>query len=221
MKKWLHKLEVFVDKLIPFLLLVLILIVVGEFTFREFIVENMLYVEIIDGFIIFVFVLDLIFKYRRSKTLPDFIRASWLEVIAIFPFFLVFRLFESIFGLFTVSETVTRTQQIIHIGEGIEKEVSVTVKEGGRAERLARFLRPLARSVRFFKLGNPEVRKRAEDDIKNIEKGTETLVKDIGKTAKKDIKKVTKEVEKVPRYVKAAIFYEKPEKEQNEKRKLR
>ena len=113
MKKWLHKLEVFVDKLIPLLLLVLILIVVGEFIFHEFMVENMLYVEIIDGFIIFVFILDLIFKYKRSKNLPNFIRASWLEIIAIFPFFLVFRLFEGIFGLFTVSETITKTQQII------------------------------------------------------------------------------------------------------------
>ena len=94
MKKLVCKLEIFVDKLIPYLLLLLVLVIIGEIFYNEFMLKYNTIVQILDWFIIFVFVIDLIFKYNRTKDIPKFFRASWIEIIAVFPFFLIFRLFE-------------------------------------------------------------------------------------------------------------------------------
>lgn len=197
MKKWLHKIEIVVDKLIPFLLFILILIIISEISFHDFMVKYHQVVQVLDWFIVVVFVLDLIFKYLRIRNFPKFLRASWIEIIAVFPFFLVFRFFEGFIGLFGGIEGVSQTQKIIHIGEGLEREV-ISAEEAariGRAERLSRFLRPMARSIRLFKFESPVVRKETRKDIKGI---------------KKEGKKVVKEIEEVPRHVKAALFYERP-----------
>lgn len=191
MKKWLHHIEIIVDKLIPFLLLILLLIIIGELTFHEFMLKYYTLVQILDWIIIFVFVIDLIFKYNRIRDLPKFLKASWLEILAVFPFFLVFRFFEGFLGLFGIGETVTRTQQVVHVIEGGE----TIIKEGGRAERFARFLRPLSRSIRFFKLSNPKTRREARRDL--IQAGRE-------------VEYFVKEAEEIPGHVKAAVFYEKP-----------
>ncbi len=202
MKKWLRYVEIAVDKLIPFLLLALLLIIIGEFAFHEFMLKYHLIVSIIDGFIIFVFILDLIFKYLRIRDFPRFIKASWLEIIAVLPFFLIFRLFESLASLIGISETVATTQKVVHVGTGIEKEVTIALEEGSRAERLSKFIRPASRSVRFFKLSDPKIRERTKKDIEEVEL-------DIRKVEKK-AEEVIEEAEEVPTYLKTAFFYEKP-----------
>lgn len=195
MKRWLHSVEVIVDKLIPFLLLLLLLIIGGELAFHEFIIKHYATVQVLDWIIVFFFVVDLIFKYNRMRDLPKFLKASWLEIIAVFPFFLIFRFFEGLFGLFGVGETVTRTQQIVHIVEGTEKEIAAVAEEGGRAGRFSRFLRPIARSFRFLKLSNPKVRNKTKKDL--IE-------------AEKDVEYFVEKAEEVPGHIKASVFYEKP-----------
>ncbi len=188
MKEWIHKLELIVDKLIPLLLILLLIILTLEFVYHEYAEKYRLYLEIADYFIILVFVVDLGFKYNRIRNMKKFIRESWLDIIAVFPFFLVFRLFEVIFG---ISETTAQIQKVIHIGVNVEKEIGEGAKEASiiaeeaskasRAERFTRFLRPLSRSVRFLKFVNKDVRKEAG---KRIAEAESTL--------------------------KAAIFYEKP-----------
>ncbi|MBI2148665.1 hypothetical protein HYU23_03215 [Candidatus Woesearchaeota archaeon] len=224
MKPWLHKIEVFVDKIIPLLLVILLAIIIGEFAFHEFMVKHHIAVEIIDGFIIFIFVLDLVFKYIRIKNFPKFLRASWIEIIAIFPFFLVFRFLEGIIGFFGVGETVTSTQKVVHVGIEVEKQIvgavresEVVAKEVARSERFARFLRPVARSIRFSKLGNEDVRKETEKQVKEVvkeaEKGAKEVIKETGEEVKvvtKEVEETVKEAEKVPRHIKTALFYEKP-----------
>ena len=74
------------------LLIILLLIIAGELTLHEFMLKHKLLVDIVDWIIIGIFAIDLIFKYMRSKNFPRFIRASWIDIIAIFPFFLIFRL---------------------------------------------------------------------------------------------------------------------------------
>jgi len=195
MKKWLHNIEVLTDKSIPFLLLILLFVIIGEFAFHEFMLKYKTIVQILDWAIIFVFVADLIFKYNRMRNLPKFLMASWLEILAVFPFFLVFRFFEGLLGLFGIGETVTRTQQIVHVIEGSEKEITTIIKEGGRTEGLIRFLRPISRSIRFFKLSNPKTRRETRKDLILAGRGAEYFLE---------------EIEEVPSHVKAAVFYEKP-----------
>lgn len=232
MKAWLHKIEVFVDKIIPFLLLILLVLIIGEIGYRSFMEEHRIIIDIIDGFIVFVFVLDLIFKYLRIRNLPKFLRASWIDIIAIFPFFLLFRLFGGLFGLFEAGETVGKTQKIVHVGFGIEKEIGSALKEGGalvkeasRAEKFEKFLRPISKTIRISKIENPDVKRETKRDVKVVgkttevvinqtKKGAETLAKEgekvILKDSRKRIKELEEEVRDVPRNLKAALFYEKP-----------
>lgn len=191
MKEWVHNIERIVDKLIPLLLIILLLIIVLEFAYHEKAQKYYLHIEIIDYFIIFVFLIDLAFKYNRIKNMKIFLKESWIEIIAVFPFFLVFRLFEGLLGLLGISETTAQAQKIAHVGVEIEKEIGSRLKEGARiaeetakisrAERLSRFIRPIARSIRFFKLKDKHIRKEAKEELKEGEE-----------------------------FVKAAIFYEKP-----------
>lgn len=195
MKKWVQHIEIFVDRSIPFALFVLFFILIGEIFFHEFMVNYHTYVQIFDWLIIAVFVSDLVFKYIRIKDIPKFLRVSWVEILAVFPFFLIFRFFDSLAGLFGVGEVAaTQTQRVVHISAEVEREVGSVVREVSRTERFARFLRPMARSVRFLKLENPKVRRETKKELERVEKEAEHVFED---------------VEKLPRYVKTALFYEK------------
>ncbi len=158
MKKWVHKIELFVDKIIPVLLVILIGIIVIELWFHVFFEKYFLVIEVLDWFIVSVFVVDLLFKYVRSKKIGLFLKTSWLDILAVFPFFLLFRFIE---GLVTAGETISGLQKIVHASVEVEKEFGFTLKEGeriakegARTERFAKFLRPFGRSFRFLKMGN-------------------------------------------------------------------
>lgn len=206
MKKLVHKFEIFVDKSIPYLLGILLLVIIWEIFFHEFMVKYHTAVQIIDWIIIAFFAIDLGFKYNRMRNFPKFLKSSWLEIIAIFPFFLVFRFFEGIIDILGIGETaIVQTQKVVHVSTEVEKEISVVSKEaeaitkevsryGSRSSRFARFLRPISRSIRFFELGDPKIREETEKDIKKAEKAGKLFIKG---------------AEKVPKYVKTALFFEK------------
>lgn len=165
MKIWLHKAEKIIDLLIPYCLIILIIILVMEIGFRNFVEEQNLRIpiDVADYFIIFIFIIDLIFKYVRVRNIPKFFRKYWLEIIAVFPFFLIFRLAELAFGFSEISEGIKTAQSITHSTTEIEKEVALLrggekmLKEGEvvvkleRSTRLSRYVKPLARIPRFLK----------------------------------------------------------------------
>ena len=157
MKLWMHKIEIAVDKSIPFLLVVLLFIIVGEIFYPERLEPYAAYVNIADNFIIFVFILDLIFKWIRIRNAKKFLKESWMDIIAVFPFFLLFRIFGGTAALFATPEGIVEGQKIFHEGLEIEKEASMIVREAekagkiGRSRLFLRFLRPIARVPRFLK----------------------------------------------------------------------
>jgi c-di-AMP phosphodiesterase-like protein len=171
MKKWYHEFERLVDKLIPFLLIILLNIIIMELFFHEAALEYHLMILIADSFIITVFVADLIFKYLSVRDIPLFIKKYWIDILAVFPFFLVFRIFEAAGLLGGGADTVAATQKILHEGVEVEKEGVKIVKEGAqiekevargmqeaerlakatRAQRITRFIRPLSRAPRLAK----------------------------------------------------------------------
>jgi hypothetical protein len=175
MKRWMHKIEVIVDKAIPPCLILLLGVIVLDLGFHEFVEAHHLhpYILVADYFVIFVFVLDLIFKWQRTKHVPLFMRKYWLDILAVFPFFLLFRLFEGSAGAFSfvLSESTQTAQQLLHEGLEVEKEGARLLREGekftkegsrvareaekftklGRSPRFMRFLRPILRIPRFFK----------------------------------------------------------------------
>ena len=119
MKEYLHKIEVAVDKTIPYSLILLFFLIIGQIFFYNEIGPYHFYVSVIDGAIIFIFILDLAFKYVRIKSFPRFFRRYWLEIIAVFPAFLVLRVVEEFVAIANVGETI---QTSFHEALEIEKE---------------------------------------------------------------------------------------------------
>ena len=177
MKKWLHTVEVIVDKLIPFLLIILAAIIIVELTSDKLAEKYHTYIQIFDYFLITTFIIDLGFKYHRIRNIPQFIRECWLDIIAIFPFFIVFRFFEGLLGILGISEATVQAQKVLHVGVGVEKEIAATVKEGSRvaeevsrAEKLTKYIRAGARSLRLLKLKDKKVRTGVEKELTKGEK---------------------------------------------------
>ena len=139
-----HKVERIVDKSIPYLLILLLFVIAVEIIYASEIEPYIIFFSIFDGTIIFVFIVDLIFKYIRIRNFPKFFRTHWLEIIAVFPAFLVIRVVEEFVIIANLEETFVLSQ------EGLELEARV----GSRASRLhyfAKFARPLSRIPRFLK----------------------------------------------------------------------
>lgn len=158
MKKWLHKMEVIVDKVIPYLLIILLFLILVEIFFHKYVIPYEFWIKLADGIIIGFFALDLVFKYLRVRNIPKFLKKNWLDIIAVFPFFLIFRLFEEFSLLFNIGEKISGAQPLFHEALEIEKEGAKIISEGekisklSRTSMLARFLRPLERIPRFAKI---------------------------------------------------------------------
>ena len=169
MKRWMHKIEVIVDKLIPPALILLLAIIVMDLGFHNFVEQHHLelYIIAVDYSIIALFVLDLVFKYMRTRHIPLFLRKYWLDILAVFPFFLLFRLIELAAGAFSfaVSESAQTLQAVLHEGLEVEKEGAKLLKEaeklatqGSRVAREADKLSKLSRSARFMRFIRPILR---------------------------------------------------------------
>lgn len=155
MRIYLHRLEKFVDKIIPYTLIILLFIIIGELFFQHYIEPYSGYIKAADYLIVLVFLIDLSFKYKRSTSIPNFLRTSWLDIIAVFPFFLLFRLVEE---FVSIARTGELFQTIFHETVEVEKvapqilnEESKLIREA-RASRFAtRVIRPMSRIPRFAK----------------------------------------------------------------------
>lgn len=144
MKPWMHKIELIVDKLIPYSLILLILVVVVEIFFYTEVVPYQPYISFIDGIIVGIFIVDLAFKYMRSRNIPEFLRKNWLDIIAVFPTFLIVRLIEEFVVIARLEDAIGISQEVIEVGERLPPGAS-------RMRYFARFIRPIARLPRFLK----------------------------------------------------------------------
>jgi len=157
MKLWMHKIEKVIDKLIPPMLLILIVLIIIEIFFKDFAHHYEFWIILLDYIIIAVFVLDVLFKYIRFKPFTKFLSKSWLDILAIFPFAILFRAFEGFFEIFAASELIKESQSIFHSAVEIEKEAGKVIKEVekvgkiARTTRFTRFIRPVARMPRLIK----------------------------------------------------------------------
>ena len=157
MKAWMHKIEEIVDKLIPPMLILLIFLIIIEIFFKDFAHHHETAIITLDYIVIGVFVLDVIFKYIRFKPFKKFLKKSWLDIIAIFPFALMFRVFEGFLEIFVATEIIKEGQSILHSAVEIEKEAGKVIKEVEKAGKVARttrftrFIRPVARMPRLVK----------------------------------------------------------------------
>ena len=148
MHVWLHKFEKTVDFLIGPLLIILLVVLAAELVLDEHFERYSVYVDYFDFFLILVFTIDLGFKYNRVRKIPKFLKMYWIQIIAVIPFFMMFRVTE----LFGLQEIFEKSQSIFHgIPElqKLQKDAIAMIAEAGRASRTAKFVRMLKFASRF------------------------------------------------------------------------
>lgn len=157
MRRWLHQIEVMVDAIIPYLLIILALLLLGEMFAPEKFSPYARSIEIFDWFVISCFAIDLTFKYLRIRNVPKFVKRYWLDIIATIPVFLVLRTFEEMVQLgklLRFQEQLEQPQVIVHEGLIIERQAVRIVREAtqfGEVSRFERFGRFFERAPRFLR----------------------------------------------------------------------
>ncbi len=205
MHRYLKKIEHFTDKIIPYLLILLAIILILEFFFKETAHNYHTFIIIADGIIIFFFTVDLIYKYNRVRHIKPFLKKYWLDIIAVFPFFLLVRAIEELFLLFRISQEVGEGQKFLHLGVEAEKiakeeralsELSKLQKESkfikeieagtklSRTRLFARFFR-LPRLIKIFPFYEKPIKKEVKVIKKEAKKEARLIEKDIKKIEKK------------------------------------
>lgn len=146
----LEKIEKVIDALIVPALLGVAVILTLELFFTDFAHHHHKLINYADYTIIAIFAVDLSFKFRRASTWEGFLKEHWLEIIAIMPLFLVFR----VFTFLRVLSGAELGQEAAHLAEGARSGRLTSIFRAGeasRSARFARFIRPISRSPRLAK----------------------------------------------------------------------
>lgn len=139
------KVEEINGKLIPPALVLLLGIIILEVVVHIEDSRAKLGLEIADGLVIVVFVIDLIFLAIAAKSAKFFFRNYWLDLLAVLPLNLLFRVLSPLFRGAVVAEEVVVGQKLFH--ESVEAER--LAKEG----RLLRYVRVGVRALRIVAKG--------------------------------------------------------------------
>ncbi len=207
-KKWYSFLEIATDRIVPFAVIALLIILILEFFFGEIAETYHTAISITDYTIVGVFILDLIFKYLRIRKFKNFLKECWLDIIAVFPFFLIFRVFESFLILAELPKELRQAQLLLHEGLAITGEGSKLIQEAEEAGKISR-VKTIIRMFRGVE-DSPKVVKAlafyeqpvGEHHLHEV-KGKKEFKK-IEKEVKKDIKMVEKDVDKVAKRIEKA-----------------
>ena len=130
---WYEWIEDRTHRLVPYALVLLFASILTEFLYPEIAASYVVYLRVLDGLIIALFVADLTFIYRRAQSAAQFLRHNWIDIVATIPFFIVFRFFQGAALVFAL------------VARGSAEAVA-------DAARFSRFARPVARTPRFARL---------------------------------------------------------------------
>ncbi|MBI2125292.1 hypothetical protein HYV87_05610 [Candidatus Woesearchaeota archaeon] len=147
-----EKIEHYNSRLIPFALVLLLGIIIFELFIH---VENHsieLAVKIADALVITIFVIDLIFLAHKARSAKFFFKKYWLDILAVFPFVLFFRVIESAYRVALATERLTLGQAILHETVEASKSTKVLAKSGKIVRIGARILRIITKSRLFMKV---------------------------------------------------------------------
>ena len=134
-----QKIERLVDKIIPFLVVILLVMIVLELMNKLHQFDP--WPSVIDSVIVAVFVIELCFKWMRVRNVKMFVKLYWLDILAVFPFYLIFRVYE-------FARAAETAQQVFHEAELLRSEA--VVKEIAREEKLVKEARLVPRLLRVF-----------------------------------------------------------------------
>ena len=156
MAEWFSKLESSVDASIPYLVLLLVGVVALELAAPA--LAHTPLVQALDTLVIAVFVVDLLFKYARHHEVEHFIKKYWIDILAVFPFFLFFRSLSSILALLKLESGVfAGAQTTMHAMAGLSRGGA----GAARASYAARLVKVAPRIPRLLKIFPYLKRRRA------------------------------------------------------------
>lgn len=221
MKKGVYTLtEIIIDRLVPVAVLLLIPIIIIEFFFEDISTKYHLIISILDYSIIAIFVLDLLFKYLRIRNFKNFIKTCWLDIIAIFPFFLAFRVMEPILIYAELPKEVRSFQLVFHEGLEFSKEATKLTKEveaAGKVSRVKTIIKlfeniertpRIAKALPFYEqpIGKHHLHKiPGKENYKKIKKEAEKDTKLVIKNVNKNLKIIEKDIIKETKIVKTEL----------------
>lgn len=130
--------------LFPAILILLVIIYFELFVHTEN-EQLKLGIHVADYLVIAIFVLDLIFLAIHAKSTKFFFRNYWLDLLAVFPFGIMFGFLEGVSALFRASEEVAVGQAMFH-------ETLEASKAAARAERFAKIGKELKVGVRVLRV---------------------------------------------------------------------
>lgn len=150
MNDFFKRINLAVNKMLPYALIILFVLILFEIFLHT---ENhtILFIfEFLDTLIIELFVIDLIFLYIKSKNIRFFFTNYWLDILAVFPFGLVFRVAENFFLIGIEAERLIVGQKVLHEVSRSEKLLKF-VSEASKEIRLLRFI---PKSIEWIKTTN-------------------------------------------------------------------
>ncbi len=157
--KFLRWFEWFTDLIIPYLLVVLAIELLTDNPFWTlYSLEHFEpFVTWFDHFILFFFVVDLCFKWFHVQNLPKFVKLYWLDIIAVLPFYLGFRVYARFAGIALAGEELVEAQKIAH--EAVLARETRLIEEAAKLAKeeailkesrpVIRALQSVERSLRF------------------------------------------------------------------------
>src|SRR3989338_5625960 len=147
------KLELITHKVIPYLLVLLALLLILDNPLWV-LVNLHQYEELItlfDIIVILFFVIDLIYKWKKVKKIKTFVKLYWIDLIAVFHFYLFFRLYEEASVILRTGERITETVQELTHETVLFKEAEL-LKEEHLLKETKPFFRAINGIQRFFRL---------------------------------------------------------------------
>ena len=207
-KKWYSPIEIFIDRAVPFAVVGLLIIIVLEFFFAETAETYNTIISIADYTIVGIFLLDLLFKYLRIRKFKNFLKECWLDIIAVFPFFLIFRVFESILIFAELPKELRQAQLLLHEGLALSEGSSKLIQEAeeaGKISRVKTIIRmfrgiedspKIVKAISFYEqpVGEHHLHEvKGKKEFKKIEKGVKKEIKIV----ERDVDKVAKKIGKL------------------------
>ncbi|MBI2146458.1 hypothetical protein HYU22_03900 [Candidatus Woesearchaeota archaeon] len=153
MKEVWEKIERFNSHLITPAIIVLLGIIIVELFVHPQNETVKIIIRVLDYLVIAVFVVDLTFLAIKARSTSFFFRHYWLDLLAIFPFSLLFSVVTRAYETVLAAERLALGQSIIHEGLEANKEIEALSK-GNRAARIVRIASRLLRVIAKSRLFN-------------------------------------------------------------------
>ncbi len=147
-----HEFEHFTDHIIPVLVLLIAIALVLENPFWTLVQlsDYEPWMSVFDGVIVFFFVVDLAFKWFKTRNVRRFFRLYWIDIVAVFPFYLLFRAYSELATVFRAGEEITESGQKIAHEAILLREASMLreAEEAAKEARIARETKVVGRSIK-------------------------------------------------------------------------